>query len=299
MFEKLGFKIGHSTNKEALTGCTVILCPPNTVGSCFVSGNAPGSRELELLSPDMTVSEVHAIVLTGGSAFGLACADGVMRFLEENGIGYQTPWAKIPIVPAAVVYDLNVGNPKIRPTAEDGYNACLNASVNFETGLVGAGTGTTVGKWAGFEYRMNGGVGFSIVQIDELIVSAVAVVNSVGDIIDEDGKIIAGAKANDKFIAEDKKFRFALQRKIQFGTNTTLVCVMSNAILSKLETYKISKRADDGISRAIRPAHTSYDGDIIFTLATCKVKTEFEILAELSSYVVAEAIRDAVRKSNP
>ncbi|CUS78336.1 L-aminopeptidase/D-esterase [Candidatus Kryptobacter tengchongensis] len=299
MFEKLGFKIGHSTNKEALTGCTVILCPPNTVGSCFVSGNAPGSRELELLSPDMTVSEVHAIVLTGGSAFGLACADGVMRFLEENGIGYQTPWAKIPIVPAAVVYDLNVGNPKIRPTAEDGYNACLNASVNFETGLVGAGTGTTVGKWAGFEYRMNGGVGFSIVQIDELIVSAVAVVNSVGDIIDEDGKIIAGAKANGKFIAEDKKFRFALQRKIQFGTNTTLVCVMTNAILSKLETYKISKRADDGISRAIRPAHTSYDGDIIFTLATCKVKTEFEILAELSSYVVAEAIRDAVRKSNP
>lgn len=299
MFEKLGFKIGHSTNKEALTGCTVILCPPNTVGSCFVSGNAPGSRELELLSPDMTVSEVHAIVLTGGSAFGLACADGVMRFLEENGIGYQTPWAKIPIVPAAVVYDLNVGNPKIRPTAEDGYNACLNASVNFETGLVGAGTGTTVGKWAGFEYRMNGGVGFSIVQIDELIVSAVAVVNSVGDIIDEDGKIIAGAKANDKFIAEDKKFRFALQRKIQFGTNTTLVCVMTNAILSKLETYKISKRADDGISRAIRPTHTSYDGDIIFTLATCKVKTEFEILAELSSYVVAEAIRDAVRKSNP
>jgi len=299
MFEKLGFKIGHSTNKEALTGCTVILCPPNTVGSCFVSGNAPGSRELELLSPDMTVSEVHAIVLTGGSAFGLACADGVMRFLEENGIGYQTPWAKIPIVPAAVVYDLNVGNPKIRPTAEDGYNACLNASVNFETGLVGAGTGTTVGKWAGFEYRMNGGVGFSIVQIDELIVSAVAVVNSVGDIVDEDGKIIAGAKANGKFIAEDKKFRFALQRKIQFGTNTTLVCVMTNAILSKLETYKISKRADDGISRAIRPAHTSYDGDIIFTLATCKVKTEFEILAELSSYVVAEAIRDAVRKSNP
>ena len=229
MFEKLGFKIGHYTNKEALTGCTVILCPPNTVGSCFVSGNAPGSRELELLSPHMTVSEVHAVVLTGGSAFGLASADGVMRFLEENGIGYQTPWAKVPIVPTAVVYDLNVGDPKIRPTSEDGYKACLNANVNFETGLVGAGTGTTVGKWAGFEYRMNGGFGFSIIQMDDLIVSAVAVVNSVGDIVDENGRIIAGARKDGKFIAEDKKFRFALQRKIQFGTITTLVCVMTNA----------------------------------------------------------------------
>ncbi|MEN3039494.1 MAG: P1 family peptidase [Candidatus Kryptonium sp.] len=298
MFEKLGFKIGHSTNKEALTGCTVILCPPKTTGSCFVSGNAPGSRELELLSPDMTVSEVHAIVLTGGSAFGLASADGVMRFLEENEIGYQTPWAKVPIVPSAVVYDLNVGNPKIRPTAEDGYNACLNATINFETGLVGAGTGTTVGKWAGFEYRMNGGFGFSIVQLDDLIVSAVAVVNSVGDVIEEDGKIIAGARANGKFIAEDKKFRFALQRKIQFGTNTTLVCVMTNASLTKIESYKLSKRANNGISRAIRPSHTSYDGDVVFTLATGQVETEFEVLAELSSYVVAEAIRDAVRKSN-
>ena len=246
----------------------------------------------------MTVSEVHAVVLTGGSAFGLASADGVMRFLEENGIGYQTPWAKVPIVPTAVVYDLNVGDPKIRPTSEDGYKACLNANVNFETGLVGAGTGTTVGKWAGFEYRMNGGFGFSIVQMDDLIVSAVAVVNSVGDIVDENGKIIAGARKDGKFIAEDKKFRFALQRKIQFGTNTTLVCVMTNAKLSKVDAYKISKRADDGISRAIHPSHTSYDGDVIFTVATKQVDTEFEIVAELSSYVVAEAIRDAVIKSN-
>ncbi len=298
MFEKLGFKIGHSTNLEAMTGCTVILCPSKTVGSCFVSGNAPGSRELELLSPHMTVSEVHAVVLTGGSAFGLASADGVMRYLEENGIGYQTPWAKVPIVPAAVVYDLNVGDPKIRPTADDGYNACLKASVNFETGLVGAGTGTTVGKWAGFEYRMNGGFGFSIVGSDGLIVSAVAVVNSVGDVVDDDGEIIAGARADGKFIGEEKKLRFALQRKIQFGMNTTLVCVMTNAKISKLEAYKISKRADDGIPRAIRPSHTSYDGDVIFTLATGEVEAEFEVLAELSAYVVAEAIRDAVRKSN-
>ncbi len=298
MFEKLGFKIGHSTNLEALTGCTVILCPPKTIGSCFVSGNAPGSREIELLSPAMTVSEVHAIVFTGGSAFGLASADGVMRYLEENGIGYQTPWAKVPIVPAVVVYDLNVGNPKVRPTAEDGYKACLNASVNFETGLVGAGTGTTVGKWAGFEYRMNGGFGFSIVQSDDLIVSAVAVVNSVGDVIDDDGKIIAGARVDGKFIGEEKKFRFALQRKIQFGTNTTLVCVMTNAKLSKIDAYKISKRADDGLSRAIRPSHTSYDGDVVFTLGTGEIEAEFEIIAELSAFVVAEAIRDAVKKSN-
>lgn len=298
MFEKLGFKIGHTTNREALTGCTVILCPPKTVGSCFVSGNAPGSREIELLSPNMTVSEVHAIMLTGGSAFGLASADGVVRYLEERGIGYQTPWAKVPIVPTAVVYDLNVGNPKIRPTADDGYKACLSADVKFETGLVGAGTGTTVGKWAGFEYRMNGGVGFSTVESDDLIVSAIAVVNSVGDIIDENGEIIAGARMNGEFIAKQKKFRFALQRKIQFGTNTTLVCVMTNAKLSKIEAYKISKRSDDGISRTIRPSHTSYDGDIVFTLATGEVETEFEILAELSAYVVAEAIRDAVRKSN-
>ena len=298
MFGKLGFKVGHSTNIVALTGCTVILCPEGTVGSCYVSGNAPGSRELELLSPDMTVSEVHAVVLTGGSAFGLASADGVVRYLESNGIGYQTPWAKVPIVPCAVVYDLNVGNPNVRPTAEDGYKACLTASSDFETGLVGAGTGTTVGKWAGFDYRMNGGLGFSIVQVDDLIVSAIAVVNSVGDVVDEDGKIIAGARKDGKFIGEEVKFRFATQRKIQFGTNTTLACVMTNAKLTKLEAYKISKRADDGISRAIRPAHTSYDGDVVFTLSTGKIETEFEIVAELSSYVVAEAIRDAVRKSN-
>jgi L-aminopeptidase/D-esterase-like protein len=298
MFEKLGFKIGHYTNIEARTGCSVILCPEGTVASCYISGNAPGTREVELLSPDKTVAEVHALVLTGGSAFGLSSVDGVVKFLEERGIGYQTPWAKIPIVPSAVVYDLNIGRADVRPTAEDGYKASLNADFKFDTGLVGAGTGATVGKWAGFENHMNGGFGFSIVNVDELIVSAVAVVNPVGDVIDDSGRIIAGAKKDGKFIGEGKKFKFALHRKIKFGANTTLICVMTNAIISKLDAYKISKRADDGISRSIQPSHTSYDGDIIFTLSSGKVKYEYEIVAELSTVVVAEAIRDAVRKSN-
>ena len=193
-----GFRIGHWTDTSALTGCTAVLCPPKTIGSCDVRGSSPGSRELALLAPDKTMQEVHAVLLTGGSAFGLAAADGVVRFLEEGNIGYQTPWIKVPIVPAAVIFDLNIGSKDVRPTADSGYAACAVAKREIaQQGNIGAGTGATIGKWAGVETRMKGGTGFASVAQGDLHVAAIAVVNSVGDVVNDDGTILAGARKSD------------------------------------------------------------------------------------------------------
>ena len=175
-----GFKIGHYTDKDAMTGCTVILCPPNTRGSCEVRGNSPGSRELALLAPEKSMQEVNAVLLTGGSAYGLAAATGVVKWLEERGIGYKTPWGVVPIVPTAVVFDLNVGRSDVRPDERAGYLACENASdAESGAGNIGAGAGATVGKWAGLESKMRVGVGYAIENIGDLIVSVLAVVNAV------------------------------------------------------------------------------------------------------------------------
>ncbi len=292
-----GFLVGHYTDERALTGCTVILCPPKTVGGCDVRGSSPGSRELALLGSEKTMQEVHAILLTGGSAFGLAAADGVMKFLEERGIGYETPWAKVPIVPAAVIFDLNIGEKNVRPGMEEGYQACVNASSrDILEGNVGAGTGATVGKWSGPEFRMKGGVGSANISDGELVVAALAVVNAVGDVVDGRGEVLAGARgSNGEFLAKQNPLRKFAMRKILPVTNTTLVVVASNAKLSKVVTNRVAQRAQNGIARAIMPAHTSFDGDVTFALSSGVVDANLDLVAELGAEVTAQAIRKAVR----
>lgn len=295
-----GFKVGHFTEIKAMTGCTVVLCPPNTRASCDVRGNSPGSRELALLAPDKSAQEIHAVLFTGGSAFGLAAADGVMRWLEEHNIGYPTPWAKVPLVPTAVVFDLNTGSSSARPDALSGYRACVTAlTAPFEEGNVGAGTGTTVGKWRGTEFWMKGGLGSASVEQSGLIVGALVVVNSVGDIINENGTILAGARRPDgQFIGSVEPYRPLTRGKVLEQANTTLALVATNARLSKLEMYRVAQRMHDGMARAIVPIHTSYDGDVSFALACGDVKADLDLVSEIAAQVTAEAIRRAVKSAS-
>lgn len=292
-----GFKVGHYTDLDGLTGCTVVLCPPKTRASCEVRGSSPGSRELALLAPDKTMQEVHAVLLTGGSAFGLAATDGVMRWLEEHNVGYETPWVKVPIVPAAVVFDLNVGNGMKRPDPEAGYKACQNASSGALTeGNVGAGTGATVGKWKGMEYWMKGGFGSASKTVGDLVVGAVAVVNAVGDIVDEGGKILAGARSSrGGFYGDQDPVRVFARGKVLERANTTLVVSATNANLSKIELHRVCQRMHDGMARAILPVHTSYDGDVSFALSWGSLQVDFDLVAEIAAHLTAVAIRRAVK----
>ncbi|MFH0992245.1 MAG: P1 family peptidase [bacterium] len=292
-----GFKVGHYTDYQAATGCTVILCPPETCGSCEVRGNSPGSRELALLAPEKTMQEVHAVLLTGGSAFGLSAADGVMKWLEDHHIGYPTPWVRVPIVPAAAVFDLNVKSASVRPGAVEAFAACDNATDQFlDEGCIGAGTGTTVGKWNGQQYWMKGGVGSSSFKNESLVIGALAVVNAVGDIINGGGSILAGARNPDgTFLGDTLLHRPLARGKVLKQTNTTLMVTATNARLSKLELYRVAQRMHDGMARAVVPAHTSYDGDISFALSSGTVEVDLDYLCEVASQVTAEAIRRGVR----
>jgi L-aminopeptidase/D-esterase-like protein len=291
-----GFKVGHYTDNKSLTGCTVVLCPPKTRASCEVRGSSPGSRELALLAPEKKMDEIHAILLTGGSAFGLAAADGVMKWLAEHDIGYATPWAKVPVVPSAVVFDLNVGKSEVRPDAEAGYQACRNASsANVDEGNVGAGTGTTVGKWRGLEFCMKGGIGSTSTMVGDLVVGCLVVVNAVGDVVNESGKIIAGARSHEGyFFGETDRFRTFVRGKVFEKTNTTLAVVATNAEFSKTELFRISQRMHDGLARAITPVHTSFDGDVSFALSWGSVQADLDFVSEIAASITAEAIRRAV-----
>lgn len=292
-----GFSIGHWTDDRALTGCTVILCPPGTVGGCDDRGSSPGSRELALLASDKTMQEVHAVLLTGGSAFGLAAADGVMKYLEEQAIGYQTPWVKVPIVPAAVIFDLNIGSSTVRPTAESGYKACLAAlQEGIVEGNVGAGAGATVGKWGGMEGRMKGGMGIASHISDKLVVTSVAVVNAVGDVLDERGGIVAGARdRTGRWLAESNLDRTFADAASSLLSNTTLVAILTNARLTKVEANRLAQRGHDGMARAVKPVHSSHDGDIVFGLATGEVQSPFDLVAEIGADLTAQAIRRGVK----
>ena len=286
------FKIGHYTDKENITGCSVILCPPDTISSCYISGSAPGSREIALLDPVRKIIAIHALFLTGGSAFGLNATGGVVQYLEEKEIGYQTPYGIVPIVPAAVIYDLNIGSSKIRPNMENAYQACLNAINDFELmGSIGAGTGATVGKWSGISNAMKGGIGISTIEIKDLFVTAISVVNSVGDIVDEKGKIIAGA-VDEKgiLLAEGTPTRRWHSPEIGFSENTVLTAILTNSKLSKAEANLLSRRAQNGLARAVIPASTSYDGDIIFTLANGQKRYEPDLVSEMATEAVRRSI---------
>ncbi len=290
-----GFRVGHWSDTAAQTGCTVVLCPDRTIGACDIRGNSPGSRELPLLDSIRTMAEVHALLLTGGSAYGLAAADGVMQYLEERGVGYVTPWARVPIVPAAVIYDLNVGSPAVRPTAGSGYAACENAVGTLAGGPIGAGTGARVGKWQGLERAMPGGIGVASQRVGGVHIVALAVVNAVGDVYGADGTIVAGARGTSERWAATE-FSGSLQLPLDPApVNTTLIALLTDAKLSKVDAHRMAMRGHDGMARAVKPVHTSHDGDVVFTLASGMHDGPFDLVAEAGAELTAEAIRNAVR----
>ena len=269
-----GIQVGHWTNLEAATGCTVVLCTQGAVAGVDVRGGAPGTRETDLLDPLCVVERVHAVLLGGGSAFGLAAADGVMQWLEERGIGYNVGVAKVPIVPAAILFDLGLGSASVRPTAASGYAACKAANDGaVAQGNVGAGAGATVGKLLGPLRAMKGGLGCASRQIEGgVIVAALVAVNAVGNIVDpQTGQVIAGARAvnGNGFVADPALLSHSASSiaEMAAGMNTTLAVVATNAALGKAGATKVAQMAHDGLARAIRPVHTHFDGDTVFALS--------------------------------
>ena len=301
-----GLHIGHAQNEEALTGCTVILCEQGAVGGIDQRGGAPGTRETDALHPLHLVEKVHAIVLAGGSAFGLDAASGVVRYLEERGVGFDVRVAKVPIVPAAILFDLGIGSAKIRPDAEMGYQACLNATSDPPAeGNVGAGTGATVGKILGIQHATKSGIGTAAIEIgDGLIVGAIAAVNAFGDVVDPvTGQIIAGAWSKEGGFADSMEVmkRLAGRSVLTFarGENTVIGVVATNAQLTKEQTNKVAQMAQDGLARAVRPAHTMLDGDTIFALATGEKPADVNIVGAFAAEAFAQAVVRAVRMAKP
>lgn len=283
-----GIRVGHVTDPVGVTGCTVVLCPPGTTGSVEVRGGAPGTRETDALQPGTLVNEVHAVLLTGGSAFGLAAADGVVRWLEERGVGFDVGVARVPIVPAAVLFDLAIGDATARPGAEAGYEACEAArDGQVAEGSVGAGTGATVAKMPRPDLGWKGGVGTVAEADDGLIIGALVAVNAVGDVIEDDGTPIAANRGDAD-----------AEPEIWPGANTTLAVVATNATLSKERAHLLAQAAHEGLSRALRPSHTIYDGDAVFAVATGEVEAPQARLEEIAVRVVADAIRRGVRAAS-
>jgi L-aminopeptidase/D-esterase-like protein len=283
-----GVLVGHDTDLTGITGCTVIRCPPGTVGSGEVRGGAPGTRETDLLRPGTLVQEVNAVLLTGGSAFGLAAADGVMRFLAERGIGFDAGVATVPIVPAAVLFDLDVGDPAARPGPESGYRACLAASKDVFEGSVGAGTGATVAKLHGPDRAVKAGIGTASVGEGDVLVAALVALNAVGEVLDERGEVLAAARPAPEGEGSGEP-------ELPFGANSTLAVVATNAILSRERAHFLAQAAHEGMDRSLRPAHTMWDGDTVFSLATGETDAPQPELEEMTVNVMAEAIRRAVR----
>ncbi len=301
MIDFAGIRIGHKTYPEYYTGCTVFLCPDGTRGSVDARGPAPGSRELALLAADKPEDkDIDAIVLSGGSAFGLATADGVMNYLAERGIGHPTPIRPVPIVPAAVVYDFFLNQGAFTPDAAGGYEACAAAESfdgHIEQGNVGAGAGVLVGKWAGFEHMMKGGFGVVSIRRGDAVVAAAAVVNAVGDIVEADAEVLAGARDLEGGWLADKNALRYVEFSIppSAGTNTTLVVVATNATLSRSELSRLTHQAHNGIAIAVRPSHTRHDGDIAFALTTRQTIAPIDLINQMAVHAVSEAIRNGVR----
>lgn len=301
-----GFAVGHWTERDAVTGCTVVLPPPDgAVASADVRGGGPGTREIDLLDPLANAARIHAVLLTGGSAFGLGAADGVMAWLEHEGRGYETPGGLVPLVPAAVIYDLITGDPNRRPGPADGEAACEAASSEPELGSVGAGTGAAVGKLRGREFAVKAGVGLAEQHLPHgAKLTALAVVNAFGDVIGEAGSIMAGTRGDDgTFIGTTQQLRTRLiepprYRIGELTENTTLVCLMTDAALTKAECGIVSKMAHAGMARAVDPVHTAFDGDVVFTLASGTAPTvDPVIVGVVGAALTTEAIRDACLKA--
>ncbi|OPJ54828.1 P1 family peptidase [Alkalithermobacter paradoxus] len=295
-----GIKIGQAQDTNALTGCTVVICENGAVCGVDIRGSAPGTRETDLLNPLNLVDKVHAVVLSGGSAFGLDASCGVMKYLEENNIGFDVGVTKVPIVASAVLFDLHIGDYRVRPDFDMGYNACKLANKDIlNLGNYGAGCGATAGKINGPLNATKSGIGSYCISLENgLIVGALVAANPFGDIY-ENGNIIAGALTSDK-----KSFantNEVMKKGIKSGgfeiTNTTIGIVITNAKINKTEATKVSQMAHDGYARAISPIHTMYDGDTIFTLATGKVECDINLLGTLAADVVEKSIISAVKNS--
>jgi L-aminopeptidase/D-esterase-like protein len=300
-----GLLVGHAVRAERPTGCTVVLAREGAVAGVDVRGAAPGTRETDLLHPLNTVQQVHAIVLAGGSAFGLDAAQGVMTYLESEGIGFQVGKVRVPIVPAAILFDLGIGDPQVRPNAACGLEAARAASrAPVSQGNVGAGAGATVGKLHGLARAMKGGIGSASIRLPSgVVVAALVAVNARGDVIDpETGKVVAGVRTADGRLADARALmRQGLPTPIAPGENTTLGIVATNATLTKTQAALVARMAHDGFARAIAPSHTPSDGDTIFALATGKTREAIDtgLLGALAADVTAQAIVNAVRHADP
>ena len=294
-----GFKIGHYTDEANRTGCTVVLPPPGNVASCDIRGSSPASRELTLLDLERRLTEVHAVLLTGGSAFGLAAADGVVAWLAEHDIGYDTTVARVPIVPAAGIFDLGSGDPSVRPGPLEGRAACEDAVASgIATGAVGAGTGATVGNWGGPESSVRGGLGIARAEAEGMTVAAIAVVNAVGDVVGPDGRSIAGSSLEDGRVRAPRRPGTDDAAPV----NTVLALVATNAELDKREVRWLAARGSDGVTTSVRPAHTRYDGDVCFAIAAPPpagaAEADLDVLGVLATQAVANAVRNAVPDSS-
>ncbi len=297
-----GLRVGHAHDAEALTGCTVILCEAGAVGGVDQRGGAPGTRETDLLRPMHLVEQVHAIVLAGGSAFGLDAASGVMRYLAGRGVGFETPVARVPIVAAAVLFDLGIGRADVRPDAEMGYEACLQATdAPVVQGRVGVGIGATAGKIAGMAHATRTGLGSVSVTLDNgLVVGALAAVNPFGDVVDPaTGQIVAGVqppaagRSGDTLALMQLAANSAVGPAVgstPFAHNTVIGVVATNARLSKEQVNKVAQMAHDGLARSIRPAHTMFDGDTIFALAAGDMAADVNLVGALAAEVFAQAV---------
>lgn len=290
-----GIRVGHWTHESGSTGCTAVLAEAGAVAGVDVRGGGPGTRETELLRPEMTVSAVHAVVLSGGSAFGLAAADGVMRYLEGRDVGFRIGRSVVPIVPAAVLFDLGVGNPRVRPDAEAGYEAAAAASAEpVAMGSIGAGAGATVGKTLGPSRAMRGGLGSSATSLpDGTRVGALAAVNALGDVVDpKTGRTLAGARDGDGVGFADTLAHLRTQGAE--ARNTTLAVVASNVTWTKAQATKAAQMAHDGLARSIRPSHMPFDGDTVFALGTGGRAVDAGRLGAIGA-LAAEALADAVK----
>ena len=287
-----GIEVGHAQDEHALTGCTVILCRKGAVAGVDVRGGAPGTRETDLLNPINLVEKVHAIVLAGGSAFGLDAASGVMRFLEENKIGFNTGAARVPIVPSAILYDLNLGRADVRPDSAMGYRAATSASALApEEGNAGAGMGASVGKILGLKRAMKAGLGTASINLNGIVIGALVAANPFGDVIDpKTGKVIAGVRSGSTL----QKLKRAQARTVP-PSNTVIGVIATNAKLTKAQATKVAQMAHDGLARTIQPAHTMFDGDTIFTLATGEKKADVSTVGAYAAEVMSAAILRAVK----
>ncbi len=296
-----GIRVGHCTDLEAITGCTVLLCEEGAVGGADIRGSASGTRELDALHPLHLVDRVHGLLLAGGSAFGLDAAGGVMQYLEERGVGFAVGVTRVPIVPAAILFDLRIGDFRVRPDQTMGYRACQAATSGpIEEGSVGVGTGATVGKLMGIECAMKGGVGTSSLSLPGgVMVGALAAVNAFGDVIDpKTGEILAGLRdgpSGTSLLDTAAQMRAGVRPGGYARESTTLVAVATNARLTKVEATKLAQQAQLGLARTIRPVHTTLDGDALFVLATDRVSGDLNTIGLAAAEAVAQAVVRAIK----